>query len=303
MIGEIAAIEAYLLQLQENMCRALEVLDGKAQFVHDYWQRPEGGGSGRTHAMEGGHVIEKAGVNFSHVSGQQLPPAATTRRPELVGAPFTALGLSLIVHPRNPYAPTVHFNLRFFCAQKADAAPLWWFGGGCDLTPYYGFAEDCVHWHQTVKAACDPFGADLYPRFKKWADDYFYLQHRQEHRGIGGVFFDDVQLEDFAQTFSFARSIGDHFLPAYIPIMQRRKEQAYTKKERAFQAYRRGRYVEFNLIYDRGTLFGLQWGGRVESILISLPPEVTWRYNWSPAMDTDEARLYTEFLVPKEWVL
>jgi coproporphyrinogen III oxidase len=299
---DIHAIANYLLQLQETICHALEMSDGTSKFTYDHWQRPEGG-SGRTHVLEQGTVIEKAGVNFSHVFGQQLPQAATAQRPELTGAPFTALGLSLVIHPRNPYVPTAHFNLRFFRSEKTPGEPVWWFGGGFDLTPYYGFVEDCVHWHQTAKTACTPFGEDLYPRFKKWADDYFYLKHRQEHRGIGGLFFDDLRLDNFEQTFGFARSVGDHFLSAYLPLLERRKSHLYGEKEREFQCYRRGRYVEFNLVYDRGTLFGLQWGGRTESILISLPPQVIWRYDWRPLEGTEEARLYEEFLVPRDWVV
>lgn len=296
------SIKAYFLQLQALICQTLETADGKATFIHDHWERQEGG-SGRTHVMENGKAIEKAGVNFSHIFGQQLPKAATSQRSVLADAPFTALGISVIIHPRNPYIPTAHFNLRFFQSTKiGQEEPIWWFGGGLDLTPYYGFTEDCVHWHQTAQKACEPFGQDLYPRYKKWADDYFYLKHRQEHRGIGGLFFDDVQLENFEHTFAFIRSVGDHFLLAYMPLFERRKNHAYSEKERAFQCYRRGRYVEFNLIYDRGTLFGLQWGGRAESILVSLPPEVSWRYNWRPPEGTEETRLYEEFLVPRDWI-
>lgn len=298
---DISLVKAYLLQLQETFCHALETIEGESKFVRDHWERAEGG-SGKTHALSNGAVIEKAGVNFSHVFGTQLPAAATQKRPELAGSAFTAIGLSLIVHPRNPYAPTTHFNVRFFISEKENREPIWWFGGGFDLTPYYGFQEDCVHWHQIAKKACEPFGEDLYPRFKKGADDYFYLKHRQEPRGIGGLFFDDLQLNDFQTSFAFMQSVGDHFLPAYLPILTRRKDHIYTEKQRDFQCYRRGRYVEFNLIYDRGTLFGLQWGGRTESILISLPPLVAWHYDWHPVPGTEEARLYEEFLVPKDWV-
>lgn len=298
---DIQAIKSYLLKLQTTICDALEALDGTAKFQRDHWQRPEGG-SGRTHVMENGSVFEKAGVNFSHVFGEKLPPAATAKRADLAGATFTALGISVVIHPRNPYVPTSHFNLRFFRAEKTDGEAVWWFGGGFDLTPYYGFEEDCIHWHQTAKAACAPFGEDLYPRFKQWADEYFYLKHRKEPRGIGGLFFDDLQLSTFDSTFAFARSIGDHFLLAYLPIVEKRKDHAYGETEREFQCYRRGRYVEFNLIYDRGTLFGLQWGGRTESILVSLPPHVAWRYDWRPSPSTKEAELYERFLVAGDWI-
>ncbi len=294
-------IKTYLLTLQDSICSALELLDPETTFQRDTWQRPQGG-EGRTHALSGGVIIEKCGVNFSHVLGEQLPPSATNKRPELAGSSFEALGLSVIIHPRNPYVPTTHFNLRFFSATHQHQEPVWWFGGGFDLTPYYGFVEDCVHWHKTAKQACDPFGDDIYMRFKKWADDYFYIKHRQEHRGIGGLFFDDLHLADFQTSFDFARSIGEHFLPAYLPIIQRRMSLPYGKQERDFQSYRRGRYVEFNLVYDRGTLFGLQLGGRTESILISLPPEVSWRYDWAPSPGSVEARLGEEFLVPRDWI-
>lgn len=300
MLAEIQLVKDYLLQLQETICHALTTMDGASKFICDHWERAQGG-SGCTHAMSDGEVIEKAGVNFSHVFGEQLPNAATRQRPELVGAPFAAVGLSIIIHPRNPYAPTTHFNLRFFVSEKEKNKPIWWFGGGFDLTPYYGFSEDCAYWHRTAKKACAPFGDDLYPRFKKEADDYFYLKHRREHRGVGGLFFDDLQLENFAASFNFARSIGEHFLLAYLPILERRKNQPYGAQQRDFQRYRRGRYVEFNLVQDRGTLFGLEWGGRTESILISLPPEVTWRYDWQPSAGTEEAHLYEMFLVPRDW--
>ena len=301
MLLETQAVRDYLLIVQENLCLAFEELDGYGKFVRDYWDRPQGG-NGLTCAMSEGAVIEKAGINFSHAYGEQLPVAATQKRPELSGMPFVVVGLSLIIHPRNPYAPTTHFNLRFFQSKQADDTVVWWFGGGFDLTPYYGFLEDCIHWHQIAKNACDPFGETLYPRFKQWADEYFYLKHRQEHRGIGGLFFDDLQLQDFSTSFDFIRSIGDHFSLAYLPLLTRRKDHPYTEKQRDFQCYRRGRYAEFNLIYDRGTLFGLQWGGRVESILISLPPKVSWSYNFHPASGTEEARLYEEFLAPKDWL-
>jgi coproporphyrinogen III oxidase len=301
MTVNIESVKQYLLTLQDTICQALEQADGRATFVRDAWERSQGG-SGRTHALSDGTVIEKAGVNFSHVYGGQLPAAATHNRPELAGATFQALGLSIIVHPLNPYVPTVHCNVRFFVAEKEGKPPVWWFGGGFDLTPYYGFVEDCAHWHQTAKAACEPFGADVHPQYKKWADEYFYLKHRQEARGIGGLFFDDLHRWDFNTCFAFMRSIGDHFLPAYLPLVERRKATSYGKREREFQCYRRGRYVEFNLIYDRGTLFGLQWGGRVESILISLPPQVSWHYDWQPQADTTEANFVKDFLTPRDWL-
>ncbi len=294
-------VKDYLLQLQNTICHAFEKIDGRAKFMEDAWQRPQGG-SGCTRALEDGDIIEKCGVNFSHVWGDALPAAASHKRPELAGSRFQAMGISVIAHPRNPYAPSVHMNLRFFIAEKSSDQPVWWFGGGFDLTPYYGFIEDCKHWHQIAKKACDRFGEDVYSQYKKMADDYFYLKHRNEARGIGGLFFDDVNRWDFATCFAFLQSVGDHFLPAYEPILSRRSQQPYGNNERHFQNYRRGRYVEFNLIYDRGTLFGLQFGGRIESILISLPPVVTWRYDWNPAAGSEEARLYEEFLVPRDWL-
>jgi coproporphyrinogen III oxidase len=308
---DLHAVARYLLDLQEAICRALSAEDGMA-FREDAWTRPEGGG-GRSRVLEGGALFEKAGVNFSHVTGASLPPSATAHRPELAGKPYHAMGVSLVIHPRNPYVPTTHMNVRFFCAGKhfattepafptSPAEPAaWWFGGGFDLTPYYGFAEDCVHWHRTARAACEPFGADLYPRFKKWCDDYFYLKHRAEPRGIGGVFFDDFNALPFDQSFAFMRSVGDAFLPAYVPIVQRRRATASGERERDFQLYRRGRYVEFNLVWDRGTHFGLQSGGRTESILMSLPPLVKWRYDWKPAPGSAEAQLYDVFLKPADW--
>lgn len=301
MSPNILAIKTYLLELQHTICQALEAVDGKAVFVRDSWERAEGG-SGHTCALSDGDIIEKAGVNFSHVYGKQLPATATVRYPNLAGASFQAVGLSVIVHPLNPYIPTTHFNVRFFIAESPHGESVWWFGGGFDLTPYYGFEEDCRHWHQVAKAACEPFGETVYPQCKQAADEYFYLKHRQEPRGIGGLFFDDWHCWDFAECFAFMRSVAEHFLPAYLPIIERRKSHSYGKRERDFQCYQRGRYVEFNLIYDRGTLFGLQWGGRVESILISLPPEVSWRYDWRPEEGSEEARLYREFLIRREWV-
>jgi len=298
---DINAVKNYLLDLQDRICTAIEREDAKEKFREDVWQRAEGGG-GRSRVLAEGAVFEQAGVNFSHVFGTDLPASATAHRPELAGRSFQALGVSLVIHPRNPYAPTSHANVRFFIAEKPDAEPVWWFGGGFDLTPYYGFEEDCVHWHKTAKAACDPFGADYYPRFKKWCDEYFLLKHRNEPRGIGGLFFDDLNENGFKHCFGFLKSVGDHYVPAYLPIVQKRKATPYGERERDFQLYRRGRYVEFNLVYDRGTLFGLQSGGRTESILMSLPPLVKWRYDWKPAPGTPEAKLYEVFLKPRDWV-
>jgi coproporphyrinogen III oxidase len=252
--------------------------------------------------MEEGAIFEKAGINFSHVHGAQLPASATAHRPELAGRSFEAMGVSLVIHPRNPYAPTSHANVRFFLAEESSMDPVWWFGGGFDLTPYYGYEEDAVHWHRTARAACRPFGEDIYPRFKTWCDKYFYLKHRDEPRGIGGLFFDDFNELGFDDSFAFMRSIGDHYIPAYVPIVERRMHQPYGERERAFQLYRRGRYVEFNLVYDRGTLFGLQSGGRAESILMSLPPLVSWRYDWHPEAGSAEAQLYDVFLKSRDWV-
>ena len=294
------AVREYLLALQEQVCRALVEEDGGAQFREDAWDREEGGG-GRTRVMENGAVFEKAGVNFSHVFGQALPATASARRPELAGRGFETMGISLIVHPLNPYVPTTHANLRFFTAIKEGEDPIWWFGGGFDLTPFYGFEEDAVHWHQTARSACTPFGPELYPRFKKWCDDYFFLKHRNEPRGIGGLFFDDVDGGGFDHSFALVRSVGDHVLPAYLPIVARRKQMTYGDRERQFQLYRRGRYVEFNLVLDRGTRFGLESGGRMESILVSLPPQAHWPYDWQPEAGSEEARLYAEFLRPRDW--
>ena len=299
MPTDLDAVRTYLLQLQDSICAALEREDGSGHFQEDPWTRPEGGG-GRSRVMSAGAVFEKAGVGFSHVTGTSLPASATATRPELAGKSFQALGVSLVLHPLNPYVPTVHLNVRFFIAgEGADA--VWWFGGGFDLTPYYGFTADCIHWHRTARAACEPFGADLHPRFKKWCDDYFFLKHRQEARGIGGLFFDDFNALGFTRSFALMRSIGDAFLPAYLPIVQQRKATPYGQRERDFQLYRRGRYVEFNLVWDRGTHFGLQSGGRTESILMSLPPLVAWHYNWQPTLDTPEAQLMAEFLKPRDW--
>jgi coproporphyrinogen III oxidase len=296
---DVTPVRDYLIALQARIVAQVEALDGKS-FRRDEWQRAEGGG-GVSFLLEAGNLLERAGVGFSHVTGATLPPSASASRPELAGRRFEALGVSLVFHPRNPFVPTVHMNVRFFVATKAEAAPVWWFGGGMDLTPYYGFDEDAAHFHRTCRSALDPFGAQYYPRFKRWCDDYFYLKHRQEPRGIGGVFFDDLSDESFEFSFALMRSLGDHFLDAWVPIAQRRRELAYGEVQREFQAYRRGRYVEFNLVYDRGTLFGLQSGGRTESILMSLPPTVSWRYDWRPATGTPEEELYTRFLKPREW--
>ncbi len=297
----IEQVKSYLLALQNTICSSLEHLDGAAQFIDDVWQRPAGGG-GITKTLSNGNVFAKSGVNFSHVSGATLPASASAHRPELAGRTFDALGVSLVIHPNNPYIPTSHANVRFFIAHKEGEAPIWWFGGGFDLTPYYGFIDDCVHWHQTARDACTPFGETLYPRFKKWCDDYFYIKHRQEARGIGGLFFDDYNEQSFAHSFGLMQSIGNHYIKAYAPIVERRRDTAFTAKETAFQNYRRGRYVEFNLVYDRGTLFGLQSEGRTESILMSLPPEVHWTYNWHPEPGSPEEQLYTDFLPAREWL-
>lgn len=295
-------VKTYLLDLQDQICRGLEALDGEASFREDAWQR-EGGGGGRTRVLESGAVFEKGGVNFSHVFGAELPASATASRPELAGRAFQAMGVSLVMHPKNPYVPTSHANVRIFVAEKPGHEPVWWFGGGYDLTPYYGFEDDVVHWHSTAKKACDPFGHDIYPRFKKWCDDYFYLKHRDEARGVGGLFFDDFNELGFEQSFAFLRSVGDSYLKAYGPIVERRKGEAYGERERAFQEFRRGRYVEFNLVYDRGTIFGLQSGGRTESILMSLPPVVQWRYDWQPEEGSAEADLYTKYLPHRDWLV
>lgn len=299
----IEQIQAYLLRLQNTICTNLEQLDGKASFIEDVWQRSENGGGGISRVLTEGSLFAKAGVNFSHVLGAHLPASASAQRPELAGRNFNALGVSLVLHPDNPYIPTVHANVRFFIAEKEGAQPVWWFGGGYDLTPYYGFEEDCRHWHQTALEACQPFGSSIYPKFKQWCDDYFYIKHRKEARGIGGLFFDDYNEVSFEHSFSLMQSIGDHFLKAYTPIVLRRKDLPFGPREKAFQNYRRGRYVEFNLVYDRGTLFGLQSDGRTESILMSLPPEVTWIYNWQPEKLSPEEKLYTDFLPPRDWLV
>ena len=291
------AVKTYLLALQQRIVGALEALDG-SPFRTDSWQRPEGGG-GTSRVIEEGHFFERGGVNFSHVTGTKLPPSASALRPEIAGAPWEAMGVSLVLHPRNPHVPTVHMNVRFFCTT--GATPVWWFGGGMDLTPYYGYVEDAQHFHRTCKSALDRFGSEIYPRFKKWCDDYFFLRHRNEPRGIGGIFFDDFSEPGFDKSFALLQSAGDAFLSGYLPIAERRKDTPYGEKERDFQAYRRGRYVEFNLVYDRGTLFGLQSGGRTESILMSLPPVVKWRYDWKPDTGSAEEKLYSEFLVARDW--
>ncbi len=298
----IDAVKTYLQALQDNICAGLEQLDGKEKFIEDSWQRQEGGG-GRTRVMADGDVFEKGGVLFSHVMGNQLPPSATANRPELAGRSFQAMGVSLVIHPRNPYVPTSHANVRMFVAEKPGEDPVWWFGGGFDLTPFYGFEEDAAAWHRTAADACAPFGDDIYPRFKAWCDDYFYLKHRGEARGIGGLFFDDFSEGGFDNAFGLMRSVGDAYLQAYAPIVQRRKDMPWGERERNFQLYRRGRYVEFNLVYDRGTLFGLQSGGRTESILVSLPPRVEWHYDWQPEPGSAEHRLYTDFLPARDWLV
>ncbi len=336
------AVFEYLQNLQARIIESVELVDGKT-FLHDGWQRPEGGG-GNSCMLEEGNVFERAGIGFSHVLGNKLPPAASVAHPEAAGRPWEAMGVSLVFHPRNPYIPTVHMNVRFFVAKAAKktdissqhlgasqgdeadfsqtahqvrkeksnetntgAAPnddedIWWFGGGMDLTPYYGFEEDCIHFHRTNKAALAPFGDELYPLFKKQCDEYFHLKHRKEPRGIGGIFFDDFNELGFEKSFAMLRAVGDAFTQAYLPIVQRRKDTPYGERERDFQAYRRGRYVEFNLVFDRGTLFGLQSNGRTESILLSMPPIVKWRYDWKPEMGSPEAKLYTDFLIDKDWV-
>ena len=293
-------VKNYLLTLQDNICLALSEVDG-SPFVEDSWIREEGGG-GRSRVLAEGNVIEKGGVNFSHVFGEEMPASATAHRPELAGRRFEAMGVSLVIHPHNPYAPTSHANVRFFIAEKEGEDPVWWFGGGYDLTPYYGFREDCVHWHQTAKHACDPFGEEVYPKFKQWCDRYFYLKHRNEARGVGGLFFDDLNQAGFEQSFALLQSVGDSYLDAYLPILNKRKETAFGERERQFQLYRRGRYVEFNLVFDRGTLFGLQTGGRTESILMSLPPLVRWEYDYQPKAGSPEAELTEAFLPAQDWL-
>ena len=300
---DITAVRDYLLGLQDHICQQLEIVDGQEKFVEDAWERTDAlAGGGRTRVLNDGAVFEQGGVNFSHVRGTSMPASATANRPELAGRSFEAIGVSLVIHLKSPFAPTSHANVRFFIAEKEGEEPIWWFGGGYDLTPYYGFEEDAIHWHQTAKNACDPFGDDVYPKLKKWCDDYFYLKHRDETRGAGGLFFDDLNEGGFKHCFAFLQSVGNSYIDAYVPIVKRRKDTQYGEREHDFQLYRRGRYVEFNLVYDRGTLFGLQSGGRTESILMSLPPLVKWRYNWQPEPGSDEAKLYEVFLKPQDWL-
>jgi coproporphyrinogen III oxidase len=299
--NDISAVKTYLLNLQDRICTALEAEEPAARFIEDVWERAEGGG-GRSRVLASGEVFEQGGVNFSHVFGSSLPPSATAKRPELANRQFEAMGVSLVMHPRNPYVPTSHANVRFFIAKKDGEPPIWWFGGGFDLTPFYPFREDVLHWHKVARQACLPFGEDVYPRYKKWCDEYFFLKHRNETRGVGGLFFDDLNEPDFLQAFAFMQSVGDHYLDAYLPIVQKRKDTVYGDRERNFQLYRRGRYVEFNLVYDRGTLFGLQSGGRTESILMSMPPVAHWQYNWQPEPGSAEVELYDTFLRPQNWL-
>ena len=301
MTIDIDAVRDYLTGLQDRICTQIEQCDGQQKFLIDNWKRDSGGG-GRTRVLTNGAIFEQAGVNFSEVYGDNLPGSATAHRPELAGRNFWAMGVSLVLHPLNPFIPTSHANVRFFIAEKEGSEPVWWFGGGFDLTPYYGNTEDCRHWHQTAQSACEPFAEGTYDKYKQWCDDYFFIKHRNEPRGIGGLFFDDLNSPDFATAFAFMQSVGDHYLPAYLPIVERRKSTPYSEAHRSFQLYRRGRYVEFNLVYDRGTLFGLQSGGRTESILMSLPPVVNWKYNYQPEAGSAEAELYDYYLKPKDWI-
>ncbi|MFM4720791.1 oxygen-dependent coproporphyrinogen oxidase [Aeromonas bivalvium] len=298
---DVAAVKTFLLALQDTICQGLERADGLGRFVEDAWAR-EGGGGGRTRVMRAGKVIEQGGVNFSHVYGDAMPASATAHRPELAGRRFEAMGVSLVIHPHNPYVPTSHANVRFFIAEKEGEDPIWWFGGGFDLTPFYPFEQDVRHWHSVAHELCQPFGDDIYPEFKAWCDRYFYLKHRDETRGIGGLFFDDLNRWPFEQSFAFMRAVGEGYLAAYLPILVRRQDTPYGERERQFQLYRRGRYVEFNLVYDRGTLFGLQTGGRTESILMSMPPLARWEYDWHAEPGSAEARLYQDYLKPRQWL-
>jgi coproporphyrinogen III oxidase len=298
--ADASAVLSYLNELQDRITAAVERLD-PVKFRRDAWKRPEGGG-GESRILSDGAVFERAGVSVSHVFGEKMPPSASNQRPEIAGAPFEAMGLSLVFHPRNPYAPTTHCNVRFLIARPAAGPEVWWFGGGFDLTPYYPFDEDVLHWHRCARDACQPFGTNVYGAYKAWCDRYFFLPHRNETRGVGGLFFDDLNEGGFSRCFAFQRSVGEHFLPAFLPILERRKDQPYSDGERQFQLYRRGRYVEFNLVYDRGTLFGLQSRGRTESILMSLPPIVRWEYDWHPAPGSPEARLYEDFLRPRDYL-
>ncbi|WP_221793338.1 oxygen-dependent coproporphyrinogen oxidase [Oceanobacter mangrovi] len=309
---DVAAVKAFLLDLQDRICAAIEAEDGQAVFVEESWERDQSEGQlqllggGRTRVIADGAVIEKGGVNFSHVRGEQLPASATASRPELAGRSFQALGVSLVIHPQNPYVPTSHANVRLFVAEKEGEEPVWWFGGGFDLTPFYPYEADVIHWHQTAKNLCEPFGDGVFAKYKHWCDEYFYLKHRDECRGVGGLFFDDLNRWDgeldFDKSFAFMQAVGNGYIDAYVPILARRKHETWGERERKFQCYRRGRYVEFNLVFDRGTIFGLQTGGRTESILMSMPPVVHWDYNWQPEPGSPEARLYTDFLPHKEWV-
>jgi coproporphyrinogen III oxidase len=299
----IDQVKNYLLALQNDICSQLEQVDGESKFIEDAWEKEGQTGNGLTRVLSNGKVFEQAGVNFSIVRGDNMPASATAMRPELAGRSFTALGVSLVIHPNNPYAPTSHANVRFFIAEKAGVDPIWWFGGGFDLTPYYGFDEDAIFWHTTAKQACDPFGENVYSKYKKWCDEYFYLKHRDEQRGIGGLFFDDLNSGSFDECFSFMQSVGDHYIKAYRPIIEKRMNTPFSEHERQFQLYRRGRYVEFNLIYDRGTLFGLQTGGRTESILMSLPPLVRWEYNYEIKQGSEEEKLYERYLKPQQWIV
>ena len=298
---DIDKVKNYLLGLQDNICRALEGEEPETRFMEDLWTRSEGGG-GRTRVLSNGHVFEQGGVNFSHVSGFRLPPSATAKRPELANRQFQAMGVSLVIHPNNPYVPTSHANVRLLIAEKENEPTIWWFGGGFDLTPFYPFEEDVIEWHKIAKSACEPFGDSVYPTYKKWCDDYFYLKHRDETRGVGGLFFDDLNEWGFERCFAFMQSVGNHYIKAYLPIVQKRKTTVFGDRERNFQLYRRGRYVEYNLVYDRGTLFGLQSGGRTESILMSLPPVVHWKYNWQPEAGSPESMLYERYLKPQDWL-
>jgi len=300
-IPDIQQVKTFLLQLQENITQQLAAADGQGQFAEDQWVREEGGG-GQSRGLTDGAVFEQAGVNFSHVSGATLPASATAHRPELAGRSFQAMGVSLVIHPLSPYVPTSHANVRFFIAEKEGEAPVWWFGGGFDLTPYYGFEEDARHWHLTAQQLCQPFGDDVYPKYKKWCDDYFFIKHRNEARGIGGLFFDDLNTPDFSTCFDFMQAVGNGFTDAYLPIVEKRKALPWGERERQFQLYRRGRYVEFNLVWDRGTLFGLQTGGRTESILMSMPPLVRWEYGYQPEAGSPEAALYSDFLPVRDWL-
>jgi coproporphyrinogen III oxidase len=301
LVPDIEKVKQYLLKLQDNICQTLELVDGKGTFVEDNWQRELGGG-GRTRVLTGGKFIEQGGVNFSHVFGGKLPASATAARPELAGRSFQAVGVSLVIHPHNPFVPTTHANVRCFIAEKEGEDPVWWFGGGFDLTPFYPFHEDVVHWHTVANKLCQPFGDNVYPEYKTWCDDYFYLKHRDETRGVGGLFFDDLNKQGFETSFKFMQAVGNGFLDAYVPIVEKRKDMSFGEKERDFQLYRRGRYVEFNLVHDRGTLFGLQTGGRTESILMSMPPLARWEYCYEPEPESKEADLYANYLHPREWL-